>query len=367
MNRIIADAISFGRQYTRGGLALFFAFAFPILLILIFGAIFSGGNSMVITLPVQNLDDGPHSEALLSILENTTVVKFDLIPDDADIETYVNDNSLTIALYIPPDFTERITELQDAGTPGLVNVTLWGDPSRSTYSVISSAVYLSIVNLNYQLASATELVSLESRNLGSEGFTFMDYFLPGIVGLVVMTNTLYTMTSTCAEYKTRGYFKLLATTAIRKHEWLTSKFLFYTLLLFLSMIVTFLVGAAAFDMSSTLTPMSFVLIAAGTFLFLSMGMLLGSIVKDSESAVAAANAIGFPMMFLSGVFFELEAMPDYIQAIARVFPLTYLNEGLRDTMVYGNEASALVNLAVLLVIGVVFFVLASRLMSWKER
>jgi ABC-type multidrug transport system ATPase subunit len=42
-------------------------------------------------------------------------------------------------------------------------------------------------------------------------------------------------------------------------------------------------------------------------------------------------------------------------------------EDLRDTMVYGNEASALVNLAVLLVIGVVFFVLASRLMSWKER
>jgi len=367
MNRIFADTIGYGKQYMRGGIALFFTFAFPILLILIFGAVFSGAGSFVVSLPVQNLDDGPYSEALLSILENTSVVEIELIPDDVDIETYINDNSLTIALYIPPDFTERIAELLATEEYGFVNVTLWGDPSRSTYGAVNSAVYLSIVNLNYQLASVTELVSLESRNPGSQGFTFMDYFLPGIVGLVVMTTTLYTMTSTCAEYKGRGYFKLLATTAIRKHEWLTSKFIFYTVLLFLSMVITFIVGVAAFEMSSTLTPLSFVLIAAGTFLFLSMGMLLGTIVKDSESAVAAANAIGFPMMFLSGVFFELEAMPDYIQVIARVFPLTYLNEGLRDTMVYGNEGSALVNLAVILVIGAVFFVLSSRLMSWKEK
>jgi len=80
-----------------------------------------------------------------------------------------------------------------------------------------------------------------------------------------------------------------------------------------------------------------------------------------------SNAIGFPMMFLSGSFWDLNFMPQYMQIIAKVMPLTYLNDGLRDTMIYGNETSALINLAVVAVLGVVFFALASRLMSWKEK
>jgi ABC-2 type transport system permease protein len=82
--------------------------------------------------------------------------------------------------------------------------------------------------------------------------------------------------------------------------------------------------------------------------------------------VAIANAIGFPMMFLSGCFFSVESFPSFLQGVAAVLPLTYLNNGLRDTMVYGNDAAALVNLAVVIVSGVVITLVASRLMSWKE-
>jgi ABC-2 type transport system permease protein len=195
----------------------------------------------------------------------------------------------------------------------------------------------------------------------------MDFFLPGVVGLVVMTNTLYTITSTCAEYKTRGYFRLLGTTALKKPEWLISKFMFYTVLLIVSLVVTFAVGQALFDMTASLTPLAFVFIACGVFLFLSMGMLLGSIVKDPESASAVANAVGFPMMFLSGIFFELESLPNYLQAISKVFPLTYFNDGLRATMLEGDAESALINLGIMAAMGAFFFVLGSRVMSWKER
>jgi ABC-2 type transport system permease protein len=134
-----------------------------------------------------------------------------------------------------------------------------------------------------------------------------------------------------------------------------------------SLIVTFLVGKAAFDMSATLTPMAFLLIPAGAFLFVSMGMLFGSAVKDPESAVAIANIIGFPMMFLSGSFFPIESFPMYLQVVAKVMPLTYLNDGLRDTMVNSYDVGALINLGILVAVGIVFAVLASRLMSWKEK
>ena len=50
MKRILADAKAFGKQYLRSRTGTFFALAFPVSLILLFGAIFSGGGSS--TLPL---------------------------------------------------------------------------------------------------------------------------------------------------------------------------------------------------------------------------------------------------------------------------------------------------------------------------
>ena len=95
---------------------------------------------------------------------------------------------------------------------------------------------------------------------------------------------------------------------------------------------------------------------------------------DSESQLGGkrrdmtvANAIGFPMMFLSGSFFPLEMMPGFLRVVAKGIPLTYMTNALRDTMLFGNNISALANLAVLVAFGTVLFVAGSRLMSWKEK
>ncbi|MBN1677190.1 MAG: ABC transporter permease [Candidatus Thermoplasmatota archaeon] len=368
MSRIIADMVAFGKQYIRSGVAMFFAFAFPILLILIFGAIFSGSGDVKFSMPIQDLDDGPYSDIYVDILRNITVVEVKMIPSDEDFYQYFEDNDLNTAILIPSNFSEQIALALagDHGAKGLV--TVYGDPSTSSFTTLVEIVEFSLTDLGNALTASTPVVGYLPRvpeELG--GLTFMDFFLPGVVGLVVMTNTLYTITSTCAEYKTRSYFKLLATTRLKKHEWLLSKFLFYTVLLIASLLLTFAVGMALFDMTATITPLAVVFIAFGVFLFLSMGMLLGSIVRDPESASAVANAVGFPMMFLSGIFFELESMPGYIQAISKVFPLTYFNDGLRATMLEGDVEVALVNLAIVGVLGLVFFILGSKLMSWKER
>ena len=367
MKRIIADVIGFGKTYIRNISGPFFAFAFPILLILVFGAIFTSGTVTKIDLPVQDLDDGPFSDAYIEILNATGLVDIEVIPEDADIDEYIDDNSLPLALVIPADFSAGIFELLSANGTGDVSVVLYGDQSRSTYGTAVSAVDAAVTYMNYNLTGSEPIVSFQVSQGGADEFKFMDFFLPGVVGITVMTNSLFAVTSICAEYRTRGYFRLLATTKISKAEWLVSKFVFFTLLLIGSLVVTYAIGHILFDMETSLTLVSLVLIAAGTFLFVSLGMLLGIIIKDPESGAAVANAIGFPMMFLSGSFFPLESMPEYLQLVAKVLPLTYLNEGLRDTMVYSNNESALLNLAVLLVIGVIIFVAASKFMSWKER
>jgi len=376
MNRIFVDLIASGRQYLRSKVGAFFTFFFPILLILLFGAIFTASQSGKVTIPVQNLDDGMvvGPETLLRLgsnltdaLNSTDLVTIEMIPKDIDLKTYMKEHSLSIALYIPGNFTEHIMSPHNSTTPNYAVVTLYGDPTQSTFGTANTIVSAVADGMNYGIIRAQPIIVLGPPEKIAESFTYMDFFLPGVVGITIMTNSLFSMTSICATYRDRNYFKLLATTKLKRYEWLLSHFLLYSILMYVSLIVTFLVGKAVFHMSSTLTPITFLLIPAGAFLFVSMGMLFGSAVKDPESAVAIANIIGFPMMFLSGSFFPIASFPPYLQVVAKVLPLTYLNDGLRDTMVYGNSASALVNLGVIIVVGLVFAVLASRLMSWKEK
>jgi ABC-2 type transport system permease protein len=72
------------------------------------------------------------------------------------------------------------------------------------------------------------------------------------------------------------------------------------------------------------------------------------------------------MMFLSGVFFPREAMPDFLAAVTAFLPLTYVNEALRAIVNDGANVMSLgpqmLGMAVWVVIS---FVIAVRLFRWE--
>jgi len=361
MRRVVADLVAFGRQYMRSRVGAFFAFAFPLILILLFGAIFSGQGSTRIPLYVQDLDDTNASRAFLAAVNGTTVIEYRHIPPNVEILTYIQQNSINTALLIPRDFEGAVARNET------VNVTLYGDPSLSTFGIAASAVSGAATGMNFALAGARPIIGMGMRTVAREQFKFIDFFLPGMIGFTILTNALFAMAPTAAEYRSRKYFKFLGTTSLTKGEWLLAKILFYTFVMSVSALIMFSVSALVWGGKAVLTPITFAFIAAGCFEFASMGMALGMYTKDVETASAVANAIGFPMMFLGGTFFQIESMPPIIQGLAAVMPLTYVNEGLRATMIFGNDTKALLYLGVTIVLGLVFFAIASRALSWKSK
>jgi ABC-2 type transport system permease protein len=135
----------------------------------------------------------------------------------------------------------------------------------------------------------------------------------------------------------------------------------------ISILLMLAIGIGVFGVKANITPIAIALMLAGVLLFSSMGILIGALAKNSDTAAGVSQAVGQPMMFLSGIFWNLETFPEAVQIISKVFPLTYLGAGLRDTMLDGNETSALINLAIVLVLAVAFFIVASKLISWKEK
>jgi ABC-2 type transport system permease protein len=100
--------------------------------------------------------------------------------------------------------------------------------------------------------------------------------------------------------------------------------------------------------------------------FASLGMLVGTVSKSTETASVVGNIITFPMMFLSGTFFPITLMPTYLRYLAHVLPLFYIIDGLNGVMVYSNYAQAAIDLVVVTVITIVAFVAAARLFKWRE-
>ena len=67
----------------------------------------------------------------------------------------------------------------------------------------------------------------------------------------------------------------------------------------------------------------------------SIGYVIASFARTEESANGMTSIVQFPLMFLSGIFFPIAFMPDWLQPVAAFLPLTYLGDALRQTMVGG--------------------------------
>lgn len=364
MRRVLADLVAYAKQYLRSPTASFFTIAFPILLILIFGGVFGNPGEIEIELHVQDLDDSSLSQALLDALRETGVLSLVAMDAGEDIEAYVREQSIPAALQIPAGFEEEVLRARGGDPTAAPRVLLYGDLSSSTFQTVEGVLDAVVTGMNFELYGASPIVFVEAESISREEVTYIDFFLPGVIGITVLT-PLFAVANTAAEYRERHYFKLLATTPLRKGEYLLSRTLWMIGLLFVSTLLMILVARLAFGAVFVLGPISVAFIVAGAVLFVSIGMAIGNFAKDMEAANAVANVIYFPMMFLTGTFFPVEIMPGFVQTISRVLPLTYFNDGLRDTLIFSNTASALTNLGIVSALAVVIFVLAAWSLTWR--
>lgn len=211
------------------------------------------------------------------------------------------------------------------------------------------------------------VVKTDFQGISDNGqYNYIDFFLPGVIGLTAMTTTVNWMVGLQTRYRENGIFKKLATTPITQAEWLTSLILWQIVTVFLSVGIILVVGYLAFDVHLTLDAISIGIIILTSAMFSALGLIIARFVKEEETAGAAAGAITFPMMFLGGSFFPLESMPSYLQAITKVMPLTYVNNGLRDAMIYANTSGAFNNLVILAMLTAVFMGVGVVISTWKQ-
>ena len=360
LSRVIADLKVFVRGYTRNKVGLFFSLVFPIILILLFGAIFSGGNTGPINIYVENQDpNGAISQAFVQALNNNSTTTVTLVNQNENLSQYLLAHSANEGVLIPLNFT------QDYRLNNTATVVIYSNPADTTSLGVSQIVNGIINGLNtggYPHRSITT----QQLSIKSQSYKYIDFLIPGLIGFSVLTSPMFSLVNISSEYKKTKLFKQLSLTPLTKTEWLSSKIIWYIVLGMISFVLMTQVGAALFGAHLGYALMIVPFLIIGPLFFVSLGMLVGTISRSVESAAVVGNLITFPMMFLSGTFFPVTQMPMYLQNVAHVLPLFYMIDGLNQVMIYNNFGQALFDVEVLAVLSAVVFVLAVVFFKWRE-
>lgn len=194
---------------------------------------------------------------------------------------------------------------------------------------------------------------------------YADFLLPGIVGIAIMVPAVDYTVGFISRLRAAGIFRKLAMTPMKRAEWNVSRVVTGTAVVVLSVVTTLAVAWLAFGAGPGLSVMFVLLVSAGAVMFVGMGMVIAYLIRGDEAANAAFT-LTLPLIFLSGSIFPVGRLPAFLQAIAAISPLTYLNDGLRSAMVAGDTAGAMADLAIVVVLAVVFFAIGVMALNWRD-
>ncbi|MGC1121282.1 MAG: ABC transporter permease [Candidatus Methanofastidiosia archaeon] len=406
------------KSWMRSKIGIFFSFLFPVMLLIIFSTVFGGGGSSQYVLFVQNMDvdsignPSEFSQGFVEAVRMTDAFDIRDLGREVNIGEYVRDNPSFSFKYrilvIPKGFHEKVAEkkvsvqvmvtvntldfvgkefaaymspddieaiqrgeqvlqgmLGNVGDEGPQLLLLMDEQDMAAPALLG--IIHGVANaFSNGLVGSEEVLTIESRPLEQRTLKVVDYFVPGFIAAFIMTNGIIGATTTISEYRRNGQVKRLAATPLPKISWILGNVLEQTVLAFILTGVMIALGWVVFDVRLVPDVYALSLVFVGAVAFCSVGMVLGGVIKDVEAASGAGNAIAFPMMFLSGAFWPIEQMPEYLQGVARVLPLHYFHDGLLQIMVYKNPGHAVTGFVVLGCFAVVMMVIAVKITKWKE-
>jgi len=353
------------RSFSREKSAMFFTIAFPVILVLVFGSIFTKPEHLNFDLPVQDLDQSNSSAQLLESLAVDGIFKVIPVPSDVDAVQYAKDHKLTLVLVVPRDY-EEMQARRAVEADASVVLTYVHDPSSTSVTTKLQFLKSIVAAANQKTSGTLPFITMVEKSILSRKYRFIEFFVPGIIAMAVMTSSLSGALNVNAELRQKGILRKLATTPITSIDWLLSNILYQLVLAIISTTLILLVSYAVFDVRLQINGWLPVYIVLEVFAFVGIGMMLTPVAREAESAAAAGNAFLFPMMFLSGTFFPVEMMPGFLQGFARVLPLYYVNEGLRASMIFMDNMTAARCAAITGAVAAAVFVVGALMTRWDR-
>jgi ABC-2 type transport system permease protein len=193
----------------------------------------------------------------------------------------------------------------------------------------------------------------------------LEVLVPGVAGMGVLATTFTALAFNLTLLRDEGVLKRIRGTPIPAGAYLAGLLGSAALNACLQVALVVAIGHLIFGVEWPQNPLLLAgFTALGVVCFASLGIAFSHLIPNGDAAPAYTNAVFLPLIFISGVFYSADNLPNVLLGIAEVLPLKHLIDGLSDAMVGGGSdiGGAAAVVAVWAVAGIF---LAVRFFRWE--
>ncbi|MEB3100996.1 ABC transporter permease [Ferviditalea candida] len=366
------------RIFARNRQVMFWTLFFPIFFMVMLGSFLGNDAGMSLSGSIIDEDGSQASKQLVKAFTGLDNVKITETSDKQSALKSLNQGDSDLVIVIPKGYGERLpvttaggqsakAEAANAQTSAAQIITYYDQTNKLKSSFALLAVNQIVDGVSKQWVHYQPAVTVEEKGVQSLNLKYIDFLVPGIVAMMIMSNNLNGVAGQIASWRERGILRRMQSTTLNASTFIAAQITARLLMNGLQAFIVLLVGNLIFGTQvngSWLLLLFFVVL--GTLAFMSIGFIIAGLAKNPESAGPIAGFISFPLLFLGGIFFPINNMPAFLQPIVKALPISHLTTALRQVMNVGAGWTELWNQAALL--GgwmVVAFIIASRTFKWE--
>jgi len=372
------DLLEFVRDRTR----LITFIIMPIFMLIMVGFIFPSQTSIKnINIGIAN-QDGNTGTKLTSVIANLEVTSgtkaFNIKYYNSvnDIKNAIRSQQVNGGVYIPSNLDKELASGQQA------TITIVQDQSNPQVSALTTATLQKVIDEFGQSTSAPKIGVMLTKTKAAasqEAITavltpidttltglfpgntnYFEFVAPGIMCMVVLTAVLTGLGASVSRERESGTLDGILIAPVSRLSIILGKAGAQSIRGLCQGIIVLLLSIIFFGVKLNGNFLLVLLILLlGIFSFVGMGILVSASAAEQETATQLLFMFQFPMLFLSGVFFPIQQMPQIMQYISKVIPLTYAISAMRKVMILGGSLSAVRNdLIILIAFGAVTLLIA---------
>ena len=175
----------------------------------------------------------------------------------------------------------------------------------------------------------------------------LDVLIPGIAGMGVLATTVTSLAFNITILRDEGVLKRWRGTPMPAGSYMAGLLASAAMNAFAQVLIVVAIGNLVYGVDWPQDPLLLLLFTAlGVVCFAALGIAFSHAIPNEDAAPAYTNAVFLPVIFISGVFYSSDDLPEVLKAIAEVLPLKHLIDGLSEAMVGGGGDAATAALVV---------------------
>jgi ABC-2 type transport system permease protein len=349
------------RAIFRSPSAIIFSFAFPLIFILVFGFIGSGGRMSVKVSFDRQTDTTTDMYRSIASMEGIKVVK----GTEEQLKNDLEKGRLHAIIELRKNTSQN--------PPYTIKLISSEAVNPQNIQVLRSMLEGMINGINKRMFSNVPTyatVSNEVEKVPGRVYRTIDFILPGQLGFSLLSAGVFGVAFIFFSLRQTLVLKRFFATPIRRSYIVFGEAMSRVIFQMTTAVVILLIGHFAFSFTLIYGVITFfellVLSFIGLAVFMGFGFVVSGLAKNESSIPPFANLFTLPQFLLSGTFFPIDNFPSWLQPLCKILPLTHLNDAMRNVAFEGARLSDCgTQLAVLGAWGVVAYAIAIRVFKWE--